>query len=329
MADIRPFLLKPSDSLAEAMARVSTNGEGFAAVADPKRNLVGTFCDRDGRLAMLRGVSLDVAVEDVMAPELTKLARLPGKLVLDNGVVVDVVPRDRAPVDAMVMAGGKGTRLRAVTGTVPKPLLSLGRSTIVERILGRLGKAGVNDVFLSLNYRAGQFKKRIGDGSAVGVSVKYVEEPAPLGTAGALSLLPAKGADLVFVSNADLITSVDYARLFDFHRSQGGSVTMAAATVTTHVKFGVVHAKRSGLLERMEEKPQLQFFCNAGMYVLDRSVLELVPKDTFFPMTELLDAVRAAGGDVHVFPMWEKWVDAGSPEEFQQVLIDFATGEQT
>lgn len=328
MADIRPFLLKPSDTLADAMFRVSANGEGFAAVTDAKRKLLGTFCDRDGRLAMLKGASIDVPVKSVMAPRLTKLDRLPGRFVVDAGKVVDVEYRDRRPVDAVVMAGGRGRRLRPFTDKVPKPLLTLGTTTIVERILANLATAGVDDAWLALNYKAAMFEKRIRDGRAVGLSVHYLLEDTPLGNAGALAMLPAKGADQVFVTNADIITGLDYERLFDFHRAHGGPVTMTCVEFTTALKYGVVHTK-NGVLDRFEEKPELKFLCNTGMYVLDRSVLKLVPKNKFIEMPDVLAKVRAKGAPVHVFPLIEDWVDAGSPEEFQEVLFRFATGEQS
>ncbi len=314
---MRNFLLKPTDSVLVAMQRVSKNGEGFAAVVDDERKWLGTFHDADGRYAMLRGVSLDEPVGSVM--------KKAGKdhFVLDKGVVKDVVHFGRPPVDAVVMAGGKGTRLRSVSGGVPKPLLNLGSSTILERILANLSTAGADAVYLSVNYKAATFKKKIGPG------VTYLEEKTPLGNAGALSMLPAKGAPYVFITNADLITGVDYRAMIDFHRSHDGPITMAAASFSTTLKYGVVHSNKRGVLDGFEEKPELDFLCNAGMYVVDRPTLKLVPKNKFFQMPDLIDAVQRRGEPVHVFPLWENWVDAGSPEEFQQVLLEFARGVQT
>lgn len=328
MAVARNFLLKPTDSLLTAFQRVSANGEGFAAVVDDRKKLLGTFCDADGRRALLEGVSLDAPVSDVMAPKSTRLNRLPGGFVFDKNEPVEVVRNDRPSIDGVVMAGGKGTRLRAVTGNVPKPLLSLGPSTILERILSNMAAAGVGDVWLSVNYRAAMFKRKIGDGAKLGLHVEYLDEDEPLGNAGALSMLPKKGDDHIFITNADLITGVDYARMFDFHRSHGGPITMAAARFVTQLKYGVVRT-RKGVVESMDEKPELEFLCNAGMYIVDRAALKYVPRKTFFQMPDLMDAVRRDGADVHVFPLWEKWVDAGSPEEFQQVLIEFATGKES
>lgn len=322
MALARTFLLKPTDSLLTAFQRVSANGQGFAAVVDENRKWLATFEDVDGRLALLNGVSLD--------EEIGSIARKRNKqrFVLDKGEVVGVVEREHHRIDGVVMAGGKGTRLRAVTGNVPKPLLSLGASTILERILSNMASAGVEDVWLSVNYRAAMFKKKIGDGSKLGLRVEYLEEDEPLGNAGALSMLPAKGANQVFITNADLITGVDYARMFDFHRAHGGPITMAAARFVTTLKYGVVHTRKS-LLQGMAEKPELEFLCNAGMYVVDRTALKLVPKKTFFQMPDLIESVQRRSEEVHVFPLYEKWVDAGSPEEFQQVLIEFATGVES
>jgi NDP-sugar pyrophosphorylase family protein len=324
MAVPRTFLLKPNDSIATAFARVAKNGEGFAAVVDDDRKLLGVFHDTDGRYAMLRGVALDEPVSSVMSKKAAK-----DHFVLDGGVVQDVVHFSRPSVDAVVMAGGKGTRLRSVSGGLPKPLLNLGKSTILERILGNLAAAGVEHAWLSVNYKAAMFQRRIGDGSGVGLAVTYLVEEAPLGNAGALSLLPSKGAPYVLITNADLITGIDYSRLVDFHRSHGGPITMAAAHFTTTLKYGVVRATKRGVLDGFDEKPELTFLCNAGMYVVDRAALKLVPKNKFFQMPDLIDAVRRRGEEVRVFPMWEKWVDAGSPEEFQQVLIEFARGVES
>ncbi len=313
---MRNFLLKPTDSLRTAMQRVSKNGEGFAAVVDEQRKWLGTFHDANGRMAMLRGVSLDEPVSSFTT-------RAKDHFVLDNGIVKDVVRFSRPRMDAVVMAGGKGTRLRSLSGNVPKPLLSLGSSTILERILSNLSAAAVEQVYLSLNYKAAMFKRRIGPG------VAYLEEKTPLGNAGALSMLPAKGSPYVFITNADLITGVNYRLMLDFHRAHDGPVTMASAPFTTSLKYGVVHATNRGVLDRFDEKPDLTFLCNAGMYIVDRPLLKLVPKNTFFQMPDLIDAVRRRGEDVHVFPLWEKWVDAGSPEEFQQVLFEFARGVES
>jgi NDP-sugar pyrophosphorylase family protein len=269
---------------------------GFAAVADG-----GFFYDIDGRRAMLRGVSLDEPVESV------KLRRKAEEL-------------HRPPMDAVVMAGGKGTRLRSLSGNVPKPLLTLGSSTIVERILDSIT---AENVYLSVNYRAAMFKKRIGD------RVTYIDETQPLGNAGALSLVPAKGAPYVYITNADLITDENPQRMLDFHRAHDGPITMACASFATTLKYGVVHATKKGVLDGFEEKPVKTYLCNAGMYIVDRPMLKLVPKNKFFQMPDLIDAVQRRGEDVHVFPLWEHWVDAGSPEEFQEVLIEFARGERT
>ena len=296
--------LQPTDTLRAAMERVAKSSEGFVRVSDG-----GVFYDLDGRRAMLRGVSLDEPVGSL------KLRR--------KGEAVHL-PR----IDAVVMAGGKGTRLRSVSGGVPKPLLNLGSSTILERILTNLAGAGVEHAWLSVNYKAAQFKKKIGDGKGVGLAVDYLVEETPLGNAGALSLLPAKGAPYVFITNADLITGVDYRAIVDFHRAHNGPITMAAASFTTSLKYGVVHTNKKGVLDGFDEKPDLTFLCNAGMYIVDRPTLKLVPKKKFFQMPDLIDAVQRRGEAVHVFPLWEKWVDAGSPEEFQQVLLEFARGEE-
>jgi NDP-sugar pyrophosphorylase family protein len=223
-------VLKPTDTLRAAMQRV--HDTGYAEVAD-----AGVFYDVDGRRAMLRCVSLDEPIESL------KLRRKVEEL-------------HHPPMDAVVMAGGKGTRLRSLSGNVPKPLLTLGASTIVERILDSIT---AENVYLSVNYRAAMFKKRIGD------RVTYIEETQPLGNAGALSMVPKKGAPYVYITNADLITDVNPQRMLEFHRSHDGPITMACAYFSTTLKYGVVRATKKGVLDGFEEKPVKTYLSNAGM----------------------------------------------------------------
>nr|MBA3304224.1 NTP transferase domain-containing protein [Acidimicrobiia bacterium] len=232
-----------------------------------------------------------------------------------------------APPVAVVMVGGRGERLRPLTDKLPKPLLRIGGTSIVERIVGALGQAGIEEVWLSVNYLAEEFEARLGDGSALGVHLHYLHEEEVLGTAGGLSLLPERPVGPVLVTNGDLVTTVDFAALVDFHWHHQGAVTVTAVEHLTAVPYGVLRTAEHHLLA-IDEKPARRDLINAGMYVLEPEVLRFVSPGVEVGMPELIAAVIAEGLPVHAFPVLERWFDIGSPEEFEKVLLAFATGEE-
>jgi NDP-sugar pyrophosphorylase family protein len=225
------------------------------------------------------------------------------------------------------MVGGRGERLRPYTDKVPKPLLKVGGVPIVERIIGALAEAGVEEVYLAVNYKSEAFEEHLGDGKRLGVHLTYVRERKPLSTAGALSLLPSAPDVPLLVTNGDLVTTIDFARLFDFHWHHAGAITVCGAEHHTYVPYGVLRTAEHHLLG-IEEKPTRLDFVSAGMYVLEPEVLRFVPPDTEMGMPDLIAHVLAEGLPVHVFPMLEGWFDIGSPEEFERVLLAFATGDE-
>ena len=231
------------------------------------------------------------------------------------------------PPTAVIMAGGRGLRLRPVTDTVPKPLLRLGSTTIVERIIAALAAAGAEDVYLAVKYKAEAFYDRLGDGAGLGVKLHYLHEDTPLGTAGSLSLLPVPDGPIL-VTNGDIVTTVDFARMLDFHWRHGGAMTVAGATFVSHVPYGILATAAHHLLS-IEEKPDRSELCNAGMYVLEPHLLRLLAPATHADMPDLIAHVLAGGMSVNVFPILEKWFDIGGPAEFERILVQFATGEET
>ena len=224
------------------------------------------------------------------------------------------------------MAGGRGQRLRPLTDRVPKPLLKIGNASILERLITSLAEVGIADVHLSVNYKAEVFEERIGDGSSFGVRVHYLRERKPLDTGGALSLLRPP-ADPFLVMNADMVTALDFSRLLDFHAAEGAAVTVGAFEHAVQIPSGVLDLD-GRRLRTVEEKPVRRSLCNAGVYVFDPAVLELVPVGTPYKMTDLVNDVLEGGRQVAVFPILERFFDIGSPEEFERVLIWYATGEE-
>ena len=321
--------MKPDDALGDVLQRVSANGAGFGVVADDDRAVLGTVLDAEIRLALLSDTPVTDPVFQVMTKGLSRRNRLPAEITVEDGRLVDVVAKPAttpAPV-AVVMAGGRGKRLRPITDKVPKPLLRIGRYTIIERIMRNLVAAGIEDIYVSLNYKASMFERRLGDGERIGARLQYLHEDHALGTAGPLGLLPERPKGPILVTNADIITGLQYGRLVDFHRHRKAQATVAGAQHTAHIPYGVLRTESSKLVAQ-DEKPDIDMLINAGMYVLDPKVLTLVKRNEYLDMPVLLDKLIAKNRAVHVFPMVEKWIDSGSPEEFERVMIDAATSEE-
>ena len=348
--DLESFTLTAAASAAEALAQLRRNEYGVAYVIDDDRRVVGALTDAHVRRAVLDGRPLETPVTGIMStrpvaagPSATdaelielmlshRLGCVP--VLVDDRLAsvrfLDDLPHTRPAPTALVMAGGRGVRLRPVTDKVPKPLLRLGSRSIVERIVSAMVPAGVAEVFLAVNYMAEVFEQRLGSGEQLGVQLHYVREERPMGTAGALSMLPPEAREAqgpILVANGDIVTTLDFRRLLDFHWRHGGAVTVAGVEYVSDVPYGVLRVAQHHLLS-IEEKPERRDLCSAGIYVLEPDVLRLLEPDTPLDMPDLIDGVLAEGLSVQVFPIMEKWFDIGGTAEFERILVHFATGEE-
>jgi NDP-sugar pyrophosphorylase family protein len=297
-----------SDDLAiDALQRLPA---GFDVVVDGDGTTVGTLSDVNVRRALL-------AVDDPTALRVTD--------------VLDPEPGGRrttpAPATVVVMAGGRGERLRPLTDHLPKPLLAVGRTTILERLMERLFESGFSDVWLAVNYMADKIEATIGDGSQWGLCVRYLREDVPLHTAGALSLLPERPEHPIVILNADQVTGLSFARMVDYHQAEAAAVTIGVFFHEEQVRYGVVDLD-DNVVTGMQEKPTLRWPCNAGFYVIDPGMLDLVPPATSFTMVELAEAAMAAGHKVVAFPIVETWLDIGNFDDLNKALMWFVTGEE-
>ncbi len=346
MADFRPYVLKPDATVGDVVAQVRETG--FGVVIGNGGDVLGTVDDAAVRRAALRHASLDLPVMTVMSGrplvadandgdervgDLLRSYRVRAVPIVDKGRLVAVRTLDDVPHAgparpiAVVMVGGRGERLRPLTDKVPKPLLRIGGTSIVERLITALAKAGVEDVYLAVNYKADDFDERLGAGESLGVRLHYLREKEPLHTAGALSLLPLEPSGPVIVTNGDIVTTLNFGRFLDYHWHHGGAITVAGVEHRTQIPYGVLRSVEHHLLE-IDEKPERRDFISAGMYVLQPEVLRFIPPETRMGMPDLIADVLAEGLAVEVFPVLERWYDIGSPEEFEEVLLQFATGDQ-
>ncbi len=223
---------------------------------------------------------------------------------------------------AVILAGGKGTRLKPFTMTIPKPLLPLGDLPILEVVIQQLVDAGISRVVLTLGYMPQLFMASIGDGERWGVTIESVLERDPMGTAGALRLVRDLDENFL-VLNGDLLTTIDYRKLFTFHHDRKASATIALSRREVQIDYGVVRTTADGLLSEYVEKPSIPYSVSMGINVLSRAALEFIPPTGRFDMPDLMRAIAAAGRRVVCYETDCYWKDIGRFDDYQQASEDF------
>lgn len=223
-------------------------------------------------------------------------------------------------VPVIIMAGGFGTRLRPLTHVIPKPLIPIGKKTMLEEIFDRFGKYGCNEFHISVNYKAELIKYYI-ESQNLPYGVSYFEEDKPMGTAGSLSLLKNKINSTFFVSNCDILIDQDYSEILEYHKENKNEITIVAALKHYPIAYGTIETGEDGLLQDLTEKPELTFKINSGMYILEPHLIDEIPTDDFFHITHLIENLKSAGRKVGVFPISQNsWTDIGTWDEYMDVL---------
>jgi NDP-sugar pyrophosphorylase family protein len=222
---------------------------------------------------------------------------------------------------AMILAGGMGTRLRPLTFSIPKPLLPVGEKPILQRIIEQLREAGIGDLVLATGYQAELVRAFCGDGSKFGVSVTYMHEQKPLGTAGPASALKGRLAsgDLLLLMNGDLVTDLDFRAFAECSRASGCELTVAYAKHTYRSPYGVLTIA-DGTVQGVTEKPETEYAISAGIYCLTSAAIDVIPEATFFTMPDLMKQLMAAGKRIQAYPITGTWMGLESIEHFNQAV---------
>jgi NDP-sugar pyrophosphorylase family protein len=220
-------------------------------------------------------------------------------------------------MQALVMAGGLGSRLRPLTDEVPKPLLPIGGRPILELILLQLRQAGIDEVFISVGYKAELIRGYFADGKRLGLQVRYVDEPSPLGTAGALGYIKNEVRDAILVMNGDILTKLDFRAFQNGHVTSNAAITLGVREDRYQVPFGLVETN-NGVVTRIREKPVHEFLVSAGIYVMSPHVVAGVQPGVRLDVPDLINDVAARGGCVRYHVIREKWIDIGALADFHR-----------
>jgi dTDP-glucose pyrophosphorylase len=348
MAELSDFTLSLGESLRAAMEAMTRSGKQIVLVVDADRRLAGVVTDGDIRRAILRGVSIDTKVDEVVnrkplvgpaglsSREALQIMRtrsvrhLPlldaERRVADMLRLEDLVAVPSLRIRAVIMAGGEGRRLRPLTESTPKPLIEVGGKPLVELMIERLHQSYVSDITIALHHKSELIRERLGDGSRLGVHIDYVLESSPLGTMGALTLLRDRLDAPFFVVNADILTKCDFWAMWEYHRCQDEAVmTVGVSLHQVDIPYGEF-TLHEGRVTRVEEKPHKEFPVNAGIYVLDPSAVDLIPPGKFFDATDMIRALVDGGRVVAAYAIPEYWLDVGRLPDLEKANRDVAEG---
>ncbi len=350
LTNISHLCIKPDSLIRDAIVCIDRDEAKIALVVDEERRLVDTITDGDVRRALLAGVDLDEPVR-ILKPRKTEspypkpvtanketdpaeliclmeersIRQVP--LLDDEQRVVglttlrELLESESLPLQAVVMAGGFGKRLRPLTDEIPKTMLTVGDKPLLESILKQLRESGITRVNLTTHYKADVIAQHFGDGQQFGVELNYVKEDQPLGTAGALSFLQSSN-DPILVINGDILTRVDFRAMLDFHNDHDADMTVAVSKYEHQIPYGVVDS--DGLrITRVSEKPSVQRFINAGIYLLDPEICRYIPNGQCFDMTDLITHLIDRDRRVIGFPIREYWMDIGEFDDYKKAQKEY------
>ena len=218
------------------------------------------------------------------------------------------------------MAGGKGWRMQPFTKILPKPLIPIGNKPIIELIMDEFNKFGFKNFFITINYK-GKMIKGYFYNNNLPYKINYVEEKKMLGTAGSLRKIKQNSSKYIFVSNSDVLLHADYKDIYSFHVNGKYDLTLISSTRNYEIPYGVCHVDETGRLKFLEEKPKFDYLVNAGLYLLNYSIIKLIPKDKYFDMTDFIKLLQKSNYKIGVYPVSENaWIDVGEWDEFNKAV---------
>lgn len=339
---IEKHIIKKHNTVREVLAKLDNlASNAILFLVNEENKLVGSITDGDVRRGLIKGLGLEDNITKFVqsSPKffrngefnLQKMQEWRAKHfkiipVLDEkDCVIDIInfqlQKSYLPIDAVIMAGGKGTRLRPMTLTKPKPLLEVGNKPIIEYNVDRLKDFGVQNITLTIKYLGQQLIDYFGDGEDRDINMQYVEEDEPLGTIGAVGLIKAFYNDYILVMNSDLLTNADFEEMFQELIEKEGEMIVATTPYEVEIPYGVIETEGERIVD-LKEKPTYTYYSNAGIYIFKKKHIDLIPKNQHFNATDLMEALYSSGKKVVHYPILGYWLDIGKPQDFEKAQKD-------
>lgn len=348
-AGIKERIISPSESILSAFKQMDAIYQKLLIILE-NGNFIGLVSIGDIQRAIIHNISLETPVNNIIRKNpriastennLEYIKKQMFEFRMELMPVVDASNRlvkvyfwddffgaekkDNNPklnATVVIMAGGRGTRLKPITNVIPKPLIPIGDKPIIEHIIDNFTKIGSTHFILSVNYRSELIRFHFNQLNLKNVELEYIEESEPFGTAGSLKLLEGKVTDTFFVTNCDILIDQDYREVWDYHKEEKNELTLVSSLKSYNIPYGTLKVGTGGKLLEMDEKPTVSYFINAGLYVIEPHILKEIPENMCFNITDLIDVIRKRNGKVGVFPVSEGSLrDLGNWDEYLKNIL--------
>lgn len=341
--NLEDILIHSNCTIREVLEKLNIGGKGIVLVVDEKHRLIGTITDGDVRRAILSGASIEDKIngivhrnpvyvkEDIANEEIkdifirSAVKQIP--VVNKEGVVInlisinDILLPEGKENPVIIMAGGLGTRLKDLTKEIPKPMLKVGQDPILHHIINNFKRYGYNKIIITVNYKANIIENYFQDGYAYGVKISYIREKERLGTAGGIKLAQDYLAKPFFVINGDVFTNLNVDNMMQYHLKNKFDLTIAVRQYTYKIPYGVIEANEKMVIN-IKEKPEEEYLINGGIYCLNPEVIELIPDEQYYEITDLINDCIEKGLKVGYYEIEEYWMDIGRLEDYYKVNDD-------
>lgn len=343
--EISNFLIKSKSKINEALKRLNILGQdAILFVVDSNFKLIGSVTDGDVRRGLLKGndVSdhIDLIIQknpkflNVHNMDLELLIRLRESkfkiipIVDNNMLIIDIlnfrIHKSFLPVDVVIMAGGRGNRLKPLTNKLPKPLLKVGDKPIIEHNLDRLIFFGIKNFWITLNYMGQKIENFLGDGSSKNVSISYINEDQPLGTIGSVSKIKDFKNEYVLVTNSDLLTNLDYESFFLQFIKSKADLSILTIPYDVDIPYAILNTNDKNMVSNFEEKPKYTYQSNGGIYLIKRDILNEIPEESFYDATDLIETLIKKNKAVISYPYAGYWLDIGNHGDYSKAQVDLS-----
>jgi dTDP-glucose pyrophosphorylase len=347
MFDVKNIITDINTTIRETIKKLDETSKKIILIVDETTTLIGVVTDGDIRRWILKNGNLDEKVSAIMntspkfvyegeedkAFDIMKARYIDAMPVLDRNkkVITALFWNDKSDevlskygkiqIPVVIMAGGNGTRLYPYTKILPKPLIPIGDTPIVERIMNKFHSFGCKKFYMTINYKKNMIKSYFND-IEYEYEIEYVEEEKPLGTGGSLYLLKESLKETFFMSNCDILIEANYSDILNYHLENNNKITMITSLKNYKIPYGVVELDCDGIIKATKEKPEYNFLVNTGMYIIEPSLIEMIPENQFFNITDLIELCIKKGLKVGTYPVSENaWLDMGQFNELE-IMID-------
>jgi dTDP-glucose pyrophosphorylase len=342
MRSFKDHLFFSGSTIKQALIQLDILGkDAILFIINQEEKLIGALTDGDVRRGLIKGISIDDTLNSIIQgnPKFIRRGDCDINKVIEyrdgNFRILPVIDKDDKvvnvinfmtirsylPVDAVIMAGGRGLRLKPLTDATPKPLLKVGGKAIIEYNVDRLTLYGISEFWFSVNYLGEQIESHFENWNQHNININYVWEDQPLGTIGAVSKITNFSHDYVLVMNSDLLTNLDYEHFYLHFINQDADFSVVTIPYSVRVPYAVLETT-NGQIKSFKEKPSYTYYSNGGIYLMKKSVLKFVPKDTYFNATDLMEILIKENQKVVSYPLLEYWLDIGKLEDFEKAQID-------